>query len=336
MTRYTPPPTVFGVPEDPLERFALGIRQKQMHNRSANPEIIVLISDGDGVVVDANESARVLFDLPNDLSDGSYLLTRLPLLRRQQRGQESWSNFQAKLRRKQEFRELFFMPTAGRDAGHPLAHLVGATPLQADCSLIVNRFFRINLEVRTDDQQRIRDGKFQSVYIYRHGMECLSALQAAGHPVAVPFLDIDDFRSINKEIGHAKGDDILTELVSALTRNVRADDVITRHGGVAGDEYFVALDLGDCTPSAVRKVESMMRRVCSEFTARCALLGFVSRPVTVSCGIAYSTDCANANNSPESAAQLVNRASRLCSANKASAKLRHTPSLPAHTAQMSA
>ena len=53
---------------------------------------------------------------------------------------------------------------------------------------------------------------------------------------AVVMLDLDGFKAINDRFGHAAGDDLLREVGAALTRAMRAQDMVARIGG---DEFCV-------------------------------------------------------------------------------------------------
>lgn len=57
-------------------------------------------------------------------------------------------------------------------------------------------------------------------------------------PFAVLVFDIDGFKSINDEFGHATGDAILVDLVRLANRNIRAYDCVARTGG---DEFLLIL-----------------------------------------------------------------------------------------------
>ena len=50
---------------------------------------------------------------------------------------------------------------------------------------------------------------------------------------SIAFVDLDDFKSINDEIGHAIGDEILKLLVNTITKN---EEIVYRYGG---DEFVV-------------------------------------------------------------------------------------------------
>lgn len=59
-----------------------------------------------------------------------------------------------------------------------------------------------------------------------------------GHPLAVAFVDLDNFKEINDTKGHAMGDEALRKVAAALQASLRTNDLLARLGG---DEFAVAL-----------------------------------------------------------------------------------------------
>ena len=64
----------------------------------------------------------------------------------------------------------------------------------------------------------------------------LSALRSEG-PLALAFVDLDNFKSINDRYGHEEGDNTLRTVSTALRKVLRRGDVLVRWGG----EEFLAL-----------------------------------------------------------------------------------------------
>jgi diguanylate cyclase (GGDEF)-like protein len=56
-------------------------------------------------------------------------------------------------------------------------------------------------------------------------------------PISLMFMDIDNFKYINDELGHQVGDEVLTKVAWLLKQNIRKTDLIARWGG---EEFIVA------------------------------------------------------------------------------------------------
>ena len=64
----------------------------------------------------------------------------------------------------------------------------------------------------------------------------LSRHRRHGRPLALIVIDLNDFKRVNDEYGHQRGDRVLQEVAGSLMGAVRASDVLVRHGG---DEFCV-------------------------------------------------------------------------------------------------
>ena len=105
--------------------------------------------------------------------------------------------------------------------------------------------------------------------------EEVSRYRRFNHPVSVVLLDLDAFKSVNDELGHASGDETLRGMAEILLRHSRGINVICRYGG---DEFAVLLV--ETSKAGARLYADRIRYVLSsyQFAHR--------RRVTASFGIA--------------------------------------------------
>lgn len=90
----------------------------------------------------------------------------------------------------------------------------------------------------------------------------LDAALAAGGAVALALLDIDDFKRVNDELGHAAGDALLVELANRLTDFAYPNETVARLGG---DEFTLIIPgCGDRIVLAER-LERLRSRLAEPF-----------------------------------------------------------------------
>ncbi|MDO8879414.1 MAG: GGDEF domain-containing protein [Coriobacteriia bacterium] len=90
-----------------------------------------------------------------------------------------------------------------------------------------------------------------------------------GWGLAVLFIDVDDFKSINDSYGHHVGNEVLLMIADRLQSFVRAEDMVSRWGG---DEYVcLLLEVGE-HEEVTRLARSMIDRIAEEFESGGATL----------------------------------------------------------------
>ncbi|HEX5337396.1 MAG TPA: DUF484 family protein [Gallionella sp.] len=97
-------------------------------------------------------------------------------------------------------------------------------------------------------------------------------------PLACMFLDIDKFKSINDNLGHLAGDEVLRNVAGLIKAQLRGSDVFARYGG---EEFVVLLP-----HTSLRQVCDAAERIRSSIAAQpLQPLPGVSLAVTISIGV---------------------------------------------------
>ena len=84
--------------------------------------------------------------------------------------------------------------------------------------------------------------------------QALAKRAEPGCTVAVMYIDLDDFKTVNDSLGHAAGDALLIQVAERLRASVRPDDTVARLGG---DEFAILMD--DVTSEA--EVTAVAKRI---------------------------------------------------------------------------
>jgi len=74
-------------------------------------------------------------------------------------------------------------------------------------------------------------------YFHEVTTNILEIAKRENKPFSLIMVDIDNFKNINDKYGHAVGDEVIKQLSSLLSKNVRSSDIVSRFGG----EEFVIL-----------------------------------------------------------------------------------------------
>lgn len=265
-----------------------------------------LLVGGDGRILEANHAAVALFGHPHEqLLQLTMLDVTVP-----------------------EDRPASVTARAGVVARQYDEYRLEKRYLRADGTVIWAQLDATLLELRPDGQpvmlnqiQDVTERRLQQAELERIAMiDPLTGLAnrrgfieelATARTGALLLFDLDRFKMVNDQLGHAAGDEVLvlvaelTELAALLTARVREGDVI---GRIGGDEF--TLLLRDTTPE---QAERLAEEIGDRFEA--ARLGLPDQPVTLSAGV-------TAVDNTVSPAELLDRADRAMYANK---RARRTP-----------
>lgn len=122
-------------------------------------------------------------------------------------------------------------------------------------------------------------GVFNRRYINAHLPRLLERAIDNHKPLAILLFDIDHFKVVNDSYGHTVGDEVLKEVSSRASRNLRTFDLVARLGG----EEFVVI-LPDTDAEAALTVAERLRGLIADTLFKVSAdVGEI--PVTVSIGV---------------------------------------------------
>ena len=124
--------------------------------------------------------------------------------------------------------------------------------------------------------------KLPSRTVFTERLSAAQVERAPDHAVAVLFIDMDRFKSVNDTLGHAAGDQLLIEVAARISACVRPEDTVARLGG---DEFTVLLP----NVRSETEVEAVATRIM-DAVAKPIVVGEHSLVVSASIGIALDDD----------------------------------------------
>lgn len=114
-------------------------------------------------------------------------------------------------------------------------------PLGADRCPVYDEIERLNSQVKTLQQQVIRD-PLTGLFNKRHYIRALATEMERSRrsrlPTSLILLDIDHFKAVNDRYGHVAGDRVLERFARSIEETVRRIDIPCRYGG---EEFAIIL-----------------------------------------------------------------------------------------------
>jgi diguanylate cyclase (GGDEF)-like protein len=133
------------------------------------------------------------------------------------------------------------------------------------------------IKLRTAEHQASSDpltGAANRRSFYDLAQRELASPRWSGKPVSIAYIDLDNFKLVNDQRGHAEGDEVLKLVVATLQRDIRRTDVVARLGG---DEFAL------CLPGLERAAAThIVTRLQERLLGAMASAGY---PVTFSIGV---------------------------------------------------
>jgi diguanylate cyclase (GGDEF)-like protein/PAS domain S-box-containing protein len=127
-------------------------------------------------------------------------------------------------------------------------------------------FSDITLRKRAEEEIRYRalydnlTGLPNRSLLDEHLDQAMREARRLGNKLAVMFIDLDHFKSVNDTLGHAMGDLLLRQVANRLADSLRDTDTLSRQGG---DEFVLVLQglhqAGDAARVAGKMIDSLTR-----------------------------------------------------------------------------
>jgi diguanylate cyclase (GGDEF)-like protein/PAS domain S-box-containing protein len=137
----------------------------------------------------------------------------------------------------------------------------------------------LELRFRHEADHDSLTGLYRRQAAERELAKLLDQARGAENPPAVMLLDLDNFKYVNDNHGHAAGDAVLVETARRLRSCVRSKDIVARLGG---DEF--AIVLVNCVP--LERARSIARAIVAEVTRPIPLGAGRTARIGISIGIA--------------------------------------------------
>jgi diguanylate cyclase (GGDEF)-like protein/PAS domain S-box-containing protein len=239
--------------------------------KSINDGAIVV--DRHGHVLDINPAARTMLGLrPREQPDAEWTKNfcdisadgesqiehdELPLVRAC-RGQK-FSNQVAAFRVRDQGDTILSINGQGLyDASRTL---VGGVITFRDITDVIRRTVELEKRAQFDDLTQLPNRRLFTEQLRK----AMGRSQRNDRPLAVLFIDLDRFKSVNDTLGHDVGDELLRQVAERLNSNLRIGDFAGRWGG---DEFIVCLeDFGD-TANAGAAAQKLVLVLSDKYDAK--------------------------------------------------------------------
>lgn len=228
-----------------LQNEALTAAQAELQLAAAvfkHSDAGLFVCDRSGLIVDLNpafcritglERDAVLGQAPGGLAALSVTASEFTQRLEQAQQQGHWRGEVRGLKADGQPHTLMLSLTVVRDAAGQIQHCVGAF---SDISHLYTHAAELDRMANFDLLTGLPNRR---LFADRLG-QAMARARRNGHPLAVCYIDLDGFKTINDQFGHALGDQALIGVTRHLGTVLRGDDTLARIGG---DEFVLLLDL---------------------------------------------------------------------------------------------
>lgn len=282
-----------------LKKAELRQAESEMRLRTITDNLPALITyiDRDEKITFANATYRewlgvepttILGHHLSDVAGSELYLSRKPMIQRALAGERVEFEAQTRTKDAQRITRVSYVPDTGPDG---ITRGIFSLSLDISALKAVERKLidLARVDTLTGLANRLAFNEFLPGAIAR--------AQRTESALAVLFLDIDHFKTINDTLGHATGDGVLMEYARRLLASVRNTDTVAR---LAGDEFVVVLENLHAREAAA----AIAQKIVDQVGGTAFDIDGQGLRVTTSIGVAFQP----ASEAPATASELLARA----------------------------
>jgi diguanylate cyclase (GGDEF)-like protein len=146
----------------------------------------------------------------------------------------------SRLSKQDELPEVFLIP-AQDIPPEQLKKLINKGIIIKPKDDLINRLLKLEKDNRHLKSLSITDGLtglYNKRFFNKQLKIEIARAKRTGEPFCLMLIDLDNFKSINDNLGHAKGDELLVKICHLISRKIRPTDFACRYGG---DEFAAIL-----------------------------------------------------------------------------------------------
>jgi diguanylate cyclase (GGDEF)-like protein/PAS domain S-box-containing protein len=212
----------------------------------------------DGVIQTFNPAAETMFDWTADEIIGAQVATLTTTDRAE--AVERWLGTYASPDAPTRHHDVEMLARRRDDSTFPMLvstssiRIEGVQPVIACIARDLSEQKRFEAQLKHSALHDALTGLPNRISFSDHLDQACRRTRAPGRAIAVLFVDLDGFKTVNDSFGHAAGDRLLDQAAIRLRTAVRETDIVARLGG---DEFVVLCEHVD----SMERVEALARRI---------------------------------------------------------------------------
>lgn len=149
---------------------------------------------------------------------------------------------------------------------------------------LFNAFEKMTQTIRHKEQQLTKLAQYDpltGIFNRRAVMDAVAGIETLSHHTTIVFmLDLDHFKAVNDQYGHAVGDNVLRSVTALIKRDIRHSDIFGRMGG---EEFTVVLP--ETNLKTGLQIAERIRQSIESMLADSLPESAPNQPITISVGV---------------------------------------------------